>query len=222
MEHIGMKIKEYRKRKGLTQEELAKRLNVTYQAVSKWETGVSFPDLLQLVPIAKLFGVTTDELLGYTNEISSERAELENAYREACRCGDTEKRYHIAREAVIEYPEIPEYIEWLASSEFSLAFEAYRSREFDTVEYLDALMEDSMRRYEYLIDNCADPQFFRRAVLGKIMWLQFLGRDVEADWSAAFEYPDEDILTAHDALMLCENGRVLVEYLKVENGSSSL
>lgn len=38
---IGNKIKEYRKKSGMTQEQLASRLNVTFQTVSKWETGVS-------------------------------------------------------------------------------------------------------------------------------------------------------------------------------------
>ena len=60
---LGEKIAAQRRRLGLSQEELASRLNVTRQAVSKWETGTSTPELETLVALAKTFGVTTDYLL---------------------------------------------------------------------------------------------------------------------------------------------------------------
>ena len=49
---------------GYTQQEVAEKLLVTTQAVSKWETGAGNPDISLLVPIADLFGITTDALLG--------------------------------------------------------------------------------------------------------------------------------------------------------------
>ena len=52
-----------RKRKGMTQQELADRLGVTNKAISKWETGEALPDTALLVPIADIFGVSVDELL---------------------------------------------------------------------------------------------------------------------------------------------------------------
>lgn len=61
---IGSNIKEMRKKCGFTQEEVATRLSVTSQAVSKWENGGGLPDITQLMPLAKLFGVSTDALLG--------------------------------------------------------------------------------------------------------------------------------------------------------------
>jgi len=60
-------FKKYRKRVGMTQEEVARMLMVTPQAVSKWETGGGTPDISLLVPIAELFGISTDALLGYAN-----------------------------------------------------------------------------------------------------------------------------------------------------------
>lgn len=60
---VGEKISTLRRKQGLSQEELAVRLNVTRQAVSKWETGTSVPELETLVALAKIFGVTTDYLL---------------------------------------------------------------------------------------------------------------------------------------------------------------
>jgi len=60
---IGRKISDLRKEKGLTQEELAERLGVSPQAVSKWENDNSCPDIMLLPKIAQLFGVTIDSLL---------------------------------------------------------------------------------------------------------------------------------------------------------------
>lgn len=57
-------IARLRRQNGWTQEELARRLNVTNQAVSKWESAQCCPDIQLLPDIAALFGITTDELLG--------------------------------------------------------------------------------------------------------------------------------------------------------------
>ena len=57
-------IVKYRKALGLTQEGLAQRLGVTNQAVSKWESGQSCPDIALLPQLADLFGITIDELFG--------------------------------------------------------------------------------------------------------------------------------------------------------------
>jgi len=57
-------LKYLRKKEGLTQEQLAEKLNVSRQAVTKWESGQALPDIVNLKEIAVLFGVTTDELLG--------------------------------------------------------------------------------------------------------------------------------------------------------------
>ena len=68
-ETIGNRISKYRKEKGMTQEELAGKLGVSSQAVSKWENDASCPDISLLPQLCKLLGITTDELLtGNTNE----------------------------------------------------------------------------------------------------------------------------------------------------------
>ena len=65
MEMIGTKIQTLRKNKGITQEQLAEVLAVSAQAVSKWENGVSMPDIHLLPVIARYFGITMDELFNY-------------------------------------------------------------------------------------------------------------------------------------------------------------
>ena len=61
---IGQKIKELRRKNNMTQERLAELLSISSQAVSRWETDAAMPDISLLIPIANLFGITTDELLG--------------------------------------------------------------------------------------------------------------------------------------------------------------
>ena len=61
---IGKRIMSLRKAAGMTQEQLAEKLGVTPQAVSKWENEVSCPDISLLPTLAGIFGVSTDSLLG--------------------------------------------------------------------------------------------------------------------------------------------------------------
>lgn len=60
---LGQKIAELRKKNNLSQEGLAEKMNVSRQAVSKWESGQSIPDIEKIVALSELFGVTTDYLL---------------------------------------------------------------------------------------------------------------------------------------------------------------
>ena len=57
------KVVQLRKKSGWSQEELAEKLNVTRQSVSKWEGAQSIPDLEKILQLAQIFGVSTDYLL---------------------------------------------------------------------------------------------------------------------------------------------------------------
>ena len=72
---IGKKIKNLRLEKNARQEELAEYLGVSFQAVSKWETGASVPDIALLPNLAVFFGVTIDELFQMPEEAEFERME---------------------------------------------------------------------------------------------------------------------------------------------------
>lgn len=61
---IGKNIAQYRKERNLTQEALAQKLGVTNQAVSKWESDQSCPDVMLLPALADIFGIAIDELFG--------------------------------------------------------------------------------------------------------------------------------------------------------------
>ena len=59
---IGENIRNYRRKQDLTQEEFAECLGVSYQSVSRWENGSTYPDIELLPAISKLLGITVDEL----------------------------------------------------------------------------------------------------------------------------------------------------------------
>lgn len=61
-------MREFRRRDGRTQEELAQVLDITPQAVSRWEKNICYPDMTLLPSIANHFGVLIDELFGYRND----------------------------------------------------------------------------------------------------------------------------------------------------------
>lgn len=85
-ENFGKFIQEQRKEKGYTQKELAQKLFLSDKAVSKWERGISLPDIQMLIPLADILGVTVTELLeGKRMENGDEMkaGEVENLVKKA-------------------------------------------------------------------------------------------------------------------------------------------
>lgn len=79
MDEMASLITSLRKEKNWTQKELAERLGVTDKAISKWETGKSYPDISLLPKIADIFGVSTDLLLSAnTNSKGVEKSSMKN------------------------------------------------------------------------------------------------------------------------------------------------
>ena len=74
--NIGDKIKDLRKSRKMTQEQLAEYLLVSSQAVSKWETGASSPDIDMLPRLAVFFGVSIDELMDFNKMKIDEEIEI--------------------------------------------------------------------------------------------------------------------------------------------------
>ena len=74
---IGEKIREYRQKKGLTQDALAAELYVSAQAVSKWENGQTMPDISILLPLSRVLEIGVNELLG-----GHRRAEFEDRFQQ--------------------------------------------------------------------------------------------------------------------------------------------
>lgn len=75
---LGQRLFELRKLKHLSQEEVAGKLNVTRQTISKWETDQSSPELDKIIPICELFEITTDELITGKKEVKEKRLDIED------------------------------------------------------------------------------------------------------------------------------------------------
>ena len=112
---FSVQFKTNRKRKGLTQGEVAEMLCVSTQAISKWETGTSYPDLSLLPTIANLFGVSVDCMLGIN---ISEKEDKINSILEECRTMTENRQYSdavtVLRNALFKYPSEPRLMYQLA------------------------------------------------------------------------------------------------------------
>ena len=111
---IGENIRRCRKAKGLTQDALAQQMNVTAQAISKWENGQSMPDIGLLLPLAKVLGIGVDELLG-----GNRRQELEKKFQAALAFGE-EHTLLVSLEALEEFPDDQTFLYRRACDELAL------------------------------------------------------------------------------------------------------
>jgi len=102
---IGDVIRKYRKHSGMTQEEMAKCLGVSTPAVNKWENNNTLPDVALLAPIARLLNITTDELLSFHKELTTEEinqflSQIQKDLKEK----DYEDVFLFAKTILQEYP----------------------------------------------------------------------------------------------------------------------
>ncbi len=102
--YLGENVKRLRLENGMTQEKLAEYLGVSFQSVSNWERGESYPDITLLPRLAVFFRVTTDELLGLNKAEAERRAEEYLRLYEELRYKDTSFVFGKFREAVKEFP----------------------------------------------------------------------------------------------------------------------
>lgn len=102
---IGNNIKKYRVKHNMTQEQLAEYLNVSHQAVSKWEAGSTMPDVYMLPELAKFFDVSIDELFGYNN--IAEKKAIDNIISlvdEACNNTRLDQAEEYCKDGLKKYP----------------------------------------------------------------------------------------------------------------------
>ncbi len=105
MNNLGSKIKELRTAENLTQEKLAEELNVSFQSISRWENGISTPDISLIPTIARFFGVSTDYLFGlHDEEAETEKIELETAYWDYRKDGNLDEAYEVMQKARKLFP----------------------------------------------------------------------------------------------------------------------
>ena len=204
MKTIGEKIREYRRKADMTQEKLASAMNVTFQTVSKWETGVASPDLSLIVPLARLFHVSTDELLGVNETEPDKRyAELEESYRRTYHTEDFAKRQSICETAVREYPGD---MRWLSNLAWVIS---NRSHGYEDQEQRDGEREKAIRLFDSVIRNCKDEILRGDAIEGITQLLGWRGRKEEAKRYAEM-LPERSCTTRDHVMENCLEGEELI------------
>ncbi|MCL2212359.1 MAG: helix-turn-helix domain-containing protein [Oscillospiraceae bacterium] len=144
--NIGTKIKELRREQDVTQEKLADYLNVSHQAISRWENGTAYPDITIVPALANFFGVSADELLGVeVNEISKEE---DNEYAEEwfklANAGKSEELIELCRSILGKYPKNYYWMTMLAGA-------LSRQRPKDEVT-----RKEIISIYERVLKDCTD------------------------------------------------------------------
>lgn len=184
MNCIGKKIKELRIKNDMTQEKLADYLGISYQSVSKWENGITSPDLGLIVPLARLFEITTDELFDYKASVEDmKRSEFQCRYDETFRTGDLSVRLSVAKEAVRVYPGD---MNWLTNYAWAVWCNAISIKE-DT-KYVEQ-REKAITLFRKVIENCGNDEIKSYAIVGIVQCLTEKGSYDEAKRYAEL-YPD--------------------------------
>ena len=195
---FGKTIKSLRRAANMTQEKLAELLSISPQAVSRWETDVAMSDISLLPPLANLFNVTTDYLLGMeTYQKDLRKEEFDKAFHKYWERDDKEKNYQIAMRAVAEYPGNMEYVEWLASTEYYVAIPTTDENEYAR------LLESSAKHYKLVLDNTKDSELYDKALQGIVSALSCNHKKEEAKKYALLE---ENEVKRDDLLCWCLEG----------------
>lgn len=159
---LGNKIRQLRRRDGRTQENLATALGVTAQAVSRWEAGGSYPDMSLIPPIAHYFGVTIDELFGYTNEREQKIDALAEKIDDMRRKNNgvdnnITECIAFAREALIEFPGNEKLMLRLASVLYTAGYVRYGEGHLIDAEGYSVY--DTQKHKEYAVWREAIPLY---------------------------------------------------------------
>lgn len=150
---LGNNIRKLRHRDKRTQESLADALGVTSQAVSRWESGGSCPDMNLIPSIANYFGVSIDELFGYNNarenRIDALVSQIQK-YKSQNNGSDVNicEAITFARNALLEYPGNEQLMVCLASVLFTAGYSRYGEHHLTDSEGYD--IYDTQRHNGYI------------------------------------------------------------------------
>ena len=197
---LGKRMKELRQRDGRTQEELARALGVTSQAVSRWEKGICYPDMGLLPSMANYFGVSIDELFGYQNGRAEKIDALANRINEMNRQNNgkdvcMDECIQLAREGLAEFPGNEKLTLCLASALYNAGYvrygEYHRTDEegydgFDTERHRTyGEWQEAIKLYEKLLSTLEEGDLRQRAVIELIQLYVNIGETEKAAAIAA-------------------------------------
>lgn len=166
--NIGFKIRELRKKRGITQERLAEYLNISSQAVSKWENGSSMPDISFVPQLVSFFGVSADELFSLNKDMTDKRVLwYREEYERLRKIYDIEGSIQLMEQALTE---MPANYEFMLNLSHMLSRSDARPRDKDKIISL----------CERILDDCTDDSLRYPAMHQLCIWYPRAGRKDEA------------------------------------------
>lgn len=152
---MGQIIRKLRKGQGFTQEELAERLGVTYQAISKWENDSGMPDISQIVPLATIFDVSTDFLFGIDHTSETEDAlkivSTANSIQEYGKLDSYLKAYDILLDGLKKFPN--NYIITFNCMNLGVSLSMPDNGWIYAKERAEAIIPETIRQANFIITN---------------------------------------------------------------------
>ena len=213
--NIGTKIRELRRKEKRTQEALADALGVTSQAVSRWESGGSYPDMEIIPSIAHYFGISNDELFGYDNERTKAIDTLVSMINDMNFKNNgvdinIDECIAIARNAMIEYPGNEKIMLCLASVLFNAGYVRYGEYHlideegyniYDVERHRQyAEWKEAISLYEKLLKTIEDGEYRHRAIRELVQLYLNIGehdRALEVIQTAPDIYGSKEFLRAN-------------------------
>ncbi len=188
--YIGENIKRLRQQRELTQETLAEFLGVSFQSVSRWERGESYPDITMLPAIASFFNVTVDELLGVNKVHNEEKIGGYLELYDIMKLKDIHRVYDEYKKAAREFPgdfriQI-RYMQLLQEAGiFGNSLELIASGEYKK------LSAEISRIYGNIQSRCTDDGiriWSKRVMISHLMWKYYCICDEEGKYQVYEEY----------------------------------
>ena len=173
MKNFGTRLKKLRNNANVTQDSLAEHLNISYQAVSKWENGQSLPDITLVPAIANFFGVSADYLLGI--EIDKTNEDIDSALNKVNELNHAGKRLQsieILEEKLKLYPNnhllLAEWIECKCMS-------------FDPKTDRDKWLEDVIAKCDLILSDCSIDEIRYKTKTNMVFAYSFCGKNDVAE-----------------------------------------
>lgn len=208
MKSIGETIRNLRRERDITQESLASMLGVTSQSVSQWENGRTLPDISLLAPLAHIFDVSADVILGI--DIDSKQTQIDALYEEAyavAASGEHVRAIALADAALTQFPSSYKLMDFYANEIW-----LYNDQCDEAV--IEMQKERALSYLERIIGECTDYEIRNNSLIMACLWYHDLGRNVDAERIAATQ---EGIHFTYGELMgKITRGRRQFEYLRDE------
>ncbi len=216
--HIGENIKKLRLEKELTQEALADFLGVTFQSISRWERGESYPDITMLPSVAAFFGVTVDSLLGISEANNEEKIKQYLDIYDNMKLKDSALTFEKFEAAVKEFPGdfriLIRYMELLQEEKLF-----NNSTDMSLSGACKKVSEKISRIYESIQKHCTDDSiriWSKRVMISHLLWMHDCERDEKGGFIFNREHLDRAKEIAESLPSICDS-REMVTITNREN-----